>query len=100
MADVEIGFRTVIRDEHLAVLERVHRAWVDIQIRVELLHRDAKPTRFEEIAEAGGRQTFPQRGRHPTGDEEVLGRCRLPRLHGVPGYQRPSAALCPSAGVS
>ena len=41
VADVEIGLRAVLGDEDLAVLERVHGAGVHVQVRVQLLHRDA-----------------------------------------------------------
>ena len=41
VADVEIGLGAVLGDEHLTVLEGVHRAGVDVQIRIQLLHRDA-----------------------------------------------------------
>ena len=37
VADVEVGLGAVLGDEHLAVLERAHRARVDVQVRVELL---------------------------------------------------------------
>ena len=37
--EIEVGLRTVVGDEHLAVLERVHRARIDVEVRVELLHR-------------------------------------------------------------
>ena len=40
VADVEVGLRPVLGDEHLAVLERVHRAGVDVEVGVQLLHRD------------------------------------------------------------
>lgn len=40
MADVEIGFGTVLGHEDLAVLEWVHGTRVDVEVRVELLHRD------------------------------------------------------------
>jgi hypothetical protein len=39
VADVKVGFRAVVGDEHLAVLEGVHGAGVDVEVRVELLHR-------------------------------------------------------------
>ncbi len=42
VADVEVGLGAVVRDEDLTVLERVHRAGIDVQIRVELLHHDAQ----------------------------------------------------------
>jgi hypothetical protein len=43
VAEVEVGLAAVVGDEHLAVLERVHRARVDVDVRVELLHRDPQP---------------------------------------------------------
>src|SRR5213592_2849172 len=36
VADVEVGLRTVLGHEHLAVLEGAHRARVDVEVRVEL----------------------------------------------------------------
>ena len=44
--DVEVGLGAVVGDEHLAVLERVHRARVDVEVRVELLHGDPQPARL------------------------------------------------------
>ena len=38
--EIQVRFRTVRRDEHLAVLERTHGPRVDIDIGVELDHRD------------------------------------------------------------
>ena len=43
--EVEVGLTAVLGDEDLAVLERVHRAGVDVDVRVELAHRDAETTR-------------------------------------------------------
>ena len=48
--DVEVCLGAVVRDEDLAVLERVHGARIDVQIRVELLHHDAEPAGREEVA--------------------------------------------------
>ena len=39
VAEVEVGLAAVVGDEHLAVLEGVHGAGVDVDVRVELLHR-------------------------------------------------------------
>jgi hypothetical protein len=39
-------------DEDLAVLERRHRAGVDVDVRVELDAGDAQATRFEQTADA------------------------------------------------
>jgi hypothetical protein len=74
VADVEVGLRPVLGDEDLTVLERVHRARVDVQVRVELLHGDPQAACLEQRAETGCGQSLAERGGHPTGDEDVLGR--------------------------
>ena len=40
MTQVQIGLRAVLRDEHLAVLDGIHCAGIDIDIGVKFLHRD------------------------------------------------------------
>ena len=39
MSEIKVSFCTVIRDENLAVLDGVHGTGVNVDIRVELLHR-------------------------------------------------------------
>ena len=73
VADVEVGLGAVLGDEHLAVLERAHRARVDVQVRVELLCTDGKAARLQEAAERGGDDAFPERGDDTTRDEHVPG---------------------------
>ncbi len=73
VADVEVGLRPVVGDEHLAVLERVHRARVDVQVRVELLHHHAQSARCQQIAQRRGGQTLPQRRTTPAVQKDVLG---------------------------
>ncbi|GAB3149296.1 hypothetical protein GCM10027258_45530 [Amycolatopsis stemonae] len=73
MPDVEVGLGAVVGDEHLTVLERVHRPGVDVEVRIELLHRDAKPARGKELTEAGSRESLTQRGGDAPGDKNVLG---------------------------
>lgn len=41
MPDVEVGFGAVVSDEDLAVLEGVHRAGVDVDVGIQLLHDNA-----------------------------------------------------------
>ena len=50
VTEVEVGLAAVIGDEHLTVLERVHRPRVDVDVRVELLQRDAQPPQLQEAA--------------------------------------------------
>ena len=42
MAHIQIGFGTVVGDVHLAVLKRVHGAWIHIDIRIQLLKGDGQ----------------------------------------------------------
>ena len=72
VAEVEVGLAAVVGDEHLAVLEGVHRPGVDVDVGVELLHRDPQAPALEQSTERRGREALPERARHPTGDEDVL----------------------------
>ena len=47
MADVQICFCPVFRDEHLTMLEGVHSARINVQIWVELLHGHFETTSYE-----------------------------------------------------
>ena len=51
MADVEVRLGTVLRHEHLPVLERAHRSGVDVQIRVELLRLHLEAPRLQQPPE-------------------------------------------------
>lgn len=89
VADVQVGLGTVVGDEHLAVLERVHRARIDVQVRVELLHRDPQAPRLEERTQAGGSQTLAEGRGDTPGDEDVLGRrgCAVSQSRGLHGQE-------------
>ena len=58
MAEIEIGLRAVIQDVNLAVLKRIHRSGIDVQIGIEFLENDAQAAQFEQSAEGSGRQAF------------------------------------------
>ena len=72
VTEVEVGLAAVVGDEHLAVLEGVHRAGVDVDVGVELLHRDPEAPGLEQPPERGGGEALAQAGGHPTGHEDVL----------------------------
>ena len=65
VAEVEVGLATVLGDEDLAVLERVHRARIDVDVRVELAHRDSQATGLEQATERGGGEALAERARTP-----------------------------------
>ena len=74
VTDVEVGLGPVVGHEDLAVLERVHRARIHVQVWVELLHDDPESPGGQEIAETRRRESLAQRGNDTTGHEDVLGR--------------------------
>ena len=52
VTEVEVGLGAVVEHEHLAVLERVHRARVDVDVGIELLEGDAEAAGLEEPGRA------------------------------------------------
>ena len=88
MPDVQVGLRAVLGDEHLAVLERVHGAGVDVDVGVQLLHGDPQAARGEQPAEAGGGQSLAQGRGDAAGDEDVLGDARRLRQSGSRVHRR------------
>jgi hypothetical protein len=82
VAQVEVGFGTVLGDEHLAVLERAHGARIDVDVGIELEMGDLDAAGFEDRAERGGGDALAQRGHDTAGDEDVLGHFEHP-LHQV-----------------
>ena len=72
MPDIEVRLGPIIGHEDLAVLERVHRAGVDVEVRIELLHDDAKTTASQKVTERCSGQAFAERGDHSTGNKDVL----------------------------
>ena len=102
VADVEVGLGAVVGHEDLAVLERVHRPRIDVQIGVELLHDHPQAPRREQVAQAGRRQSLAQRRNDTAGHEDVPSGAvlivrRMSFRHGLLSYQsdwarRPSSS--------
>ena len=70
---VEVGLGAVLGDEHLAVLERAHRARVHVDVRIELLDRDRQAASHEQLAQRGGGDALPESGDDAAGDEDEAG---------------------------
>ena len=73
VAQVEVGLGAIVGDVDLAVLVRAHRPRIDVDVRVEFLHRDSVAVAFEQTADGGGCQALAERRHHATGHEDVLG---------------------------
>lgn len=58
--EVQIGLGAVLSDEDLAVLERVHRPGIDVQVRVELLHHYPQSAGGQEVTETSRGEPLAQ----------------------------------------
>jgi hypothetical protein len=57
---VQVGLGPVVGHEDLAVLERVHRSGIHVEVGVELLHHHPHPPGREQTPEAGGGEALAQ----------------------------------------
>lgn len=51
VAQVQIGFASVVQHEDLAVLVGAHRSGIDVQVGVQLLHPNAQSATFQQHAD-------------------------------------------------
>src|SRR6202021_739022 len=65
MAQVKIGLRSIVGDEHLAMLKRRHGSGIDVEIRVKLHQVDAQAAAFEKTANRGARRPFAKTAPSP-----------------------------------
>ena len=71
VTQVQVGFRPVLGDEHLAVLERAHGARVDIDVGIEFQQGHLDTPGLEHRRQRCRRDTLAQRRYHPTCDKDV-----------------------------
>ncbi len=60
VAEVQVDLRAVVKDEDLPVLVRVHRARVDVQVRVNLDGADLQSLRLQQGADRGSADALPE----------------------------------------
>ena len=87
MAEIEVGFRAVVRDVHLTMLVGVHRAGVDVDIGIKLLDGHGQAARFQQRADGCRRKALAEGGKDATGDEDKLGLHEKPRVMIFPASQ-------------
>ena len=81
MADVEIGFGTVFGHVDLTMLERVHGARVDVDVRIELCCRTWIPRLRSKRPSEDAVRPLPRRGDNAASDENMLGDVFLRNYH-------------------
>ena len=57
---IQIRLGTVVRHKHLAVLDRIHRTGIDVQVRVKFLHRDLIAARLQKPSQRRRRDALPE----------------------------------------
>ena len=72
MAQVEVRLRAVVEHIDFAVLERAHRARIDVEVRVELLQGDLQAAVFQQRAQRSRRQALAQRAHHTARNKYVF----------------------------
>ena len=72
MAEVEVRLVTVLGDKDLAVLEGAHRARIDVEVGICLLHHDLVATSLKQATERGSSDALAQRRDNASGHKDVL----------------------------
>ncbi|OLE80207.1 MAG: hypothetical protein AUG06_05475 [Actinobacteria bacterium 13_1_20CM_2_65_11] len=72
VAEVEVGFRAVVGDEHLAVLVGAHGPGVDVEVRVQLLQGDGEVAGLQDVPDGRRGDPLAERGDDTPGHENVL----------------------------
>ena len=72
MTQVQVCFHAVDGDVALAVLIRVQRTWIDVDIGIKLLNGYFVATCLQQFADAGRDNAFSQRGNHTACHEDVF----------------------------
>ena len=72
VAEVKVGFRTVLSHIDLAMLIRAHGAGIDVDIRVKLLRGDLETARLQKPSERRGSDALAKPGYDAACDKNVL----------------------------
>jgi len=79
VAQIEVGLGAVVGDVDLAVLVGAHRAWIDVDVRIQLDVRDLEAARFHQGADRRGAEALADRRNNPARHEHEFG----PLAHGI-----------------
>jgi hypothetical protein len=85
VAEIQVSLGSVVQHEDLAVLERIHRPGIDVDIGIELLERHAQTAGLEKPGQGSGGDALPEARRDSPGDEYEL---RSLKHYGISCYQR------------
>ena len=72
VAQIEIGLSAIVSNKHLAVLKRVHGAWIHVDVGIQFLHGYSKPPCLKQGAKRGCRKPLAQRGKHASRHKDIF----------------------------
>ncbi|GIW84132.1 MAG: hypothetical protein KatS3mg106_645 [Gemmataceae bacterium] len=99
MAQVEVGFGSVVQDVNFPMLVGGHGAGIDVDVGVHLLHAHAQSPALEEHADGRRSQTFAQGADHAPRYENVFGHSPAFPLMKRVGTRREKCASSPQTPV-
>ena len=72
VSQIQIRLGSVIGNENLTVLTRVHRAGVDVDVGIKLLHGDTVATGFQKSSKGCCGNSFSESGNYTAGNKYIL----------------------------
>ena len=72
VAQIEVGLGAIVSDEDLAVLIGRHRPRVDVDVGIELEHRDGQAPTLQQAADGGGGDALAEGGGDASGHKDIL----------------------------
>ena len=70
--EIQVGLGAVLRHIALAVLVRIQRSGVDVDVGIEFLDGDPQPSGLQELRQRSRNDAFAQGGGHAASNENVL----------------------------
>ena len=89
MAEVEVCLGAVVGHEHLAVLQRAHRARVNVDVGVQLLAGHLQSAGLEQTSQAGRCDALAQARHNAAGHKNILRCHNSPSMSADAKQQRP-----------
>ena len=72
VAEIQVDLRAVVEDEDLAVLVRIHRPRVDVQVGIDLDRTDLQTLRLQEDADGRSADPLPEARQNATRDDDIF----------------------------
>src|SRR5699024_10176506 len=75
---------TIFSDKDFTMFKRIHRARVNVEVRIQLLHSHRQSPEDKQLPQRCSCQPLTQGGHNASGDENILGLMDGTRWHDAP----------------